>query len=387
MKNLLLASYLSLKEIQRNRGRFLLVGLVIALITLLVLFIAGLGEGLGNGNRQYLSRLDAELIVYLEKSDFLISASRLDRSTSRKVERVDGVKAAGNIATSNTAILLPGNEVLKVSLIGVEIGKPGDPPIVEGKPISSDQAREVVIDRNAVLRSGIKTGDEITVRSVQGTQDEFYTLKVVGIVEGQSYSLVPSIFVSFYTWDRVRPKSEAEIGSPGSTVNVVAVKLENPDEAEVVAQRLEEQLVNIDVADIRTAIQNVPGYSAQQGTIQTQGVFTLLIGVLVIGGFFQIQILQKVPQIGVLKAIGASNGVVGAAAVLQIVMVTIFGVAVGGLLTFLLSLGFPSTVPISFNGLTTAIAVIALLVIGPAGGLVSVFYAVRIEPLKALRLG
>jgi putative ABC transport system permease protein len=387
MKNLLLASYLSLKEIQRNRGRFLLVGLVIALITLLVLFIAGLGEGLGNGNRQYLSRLDAELIVYLEKSDFLISASRLDRSTSRKVERVDGVKAAGNIATSNTAILLPGNEVLKVSLIGVEIGKPGDPPIVEGKPISSDQAREVVIDRNAVLRSGIKTGDEITVRSVQGTQDEFYTLKVVGIVEGQSYSLVPSIFVSFYTWDRVRPKSEAEIGSPGSTVNVVAVKLENPDEAEVVAQRLEEQLVNIDVADIRTAIQNVPGYSAQQGTIQTQGVFTLLIGVLVIGGFFQIQILQKVPQIGVLKAIGASNGVVGAAAVLQIVMVTIFGVAGGGLLTFLLSLGFPSTVPISFNGLTTAIAVIALLVIGPAGGLVSVFYAVRIEPLKALRLG
>jgi putative ABC transport system permease protein len=387
MKNLLLASYLSLKEIQRNRGRFLLVGLVIALITLLVLFIAGLGEGLGNGNRQYLSKLDAELIVYLEKSDFLISASRLDRSTSRKVERVDGVEAAGNIATSNTAILLPGNEVLKVSLIGVEIGKPGDPPVIEGSRISSDQAREVVVDRNAVLRSGIKIGDEITLRSVQGTQDEFYTLKVVGIADGQFYSLVPSIFVSFYTWDRVRPKAEAEIGNPSSTVNVVAVKLENPDEAETITRRLKEQLVNIEVADIRTAIQNVPGYSAQQGTIQTQGVFTLLIGVLVIGGFFQIQILQKVPQIGVLKAIGASNGVVGAAAVLQIVMVTVFGVVVGGLLTFLLSLGFPPTVPISFNGLTTAIAITALLVIGPAGGLVSVFYAVRIEPLKALRLG
>lgn len=387
MKNLLLASYLSLKEIQRNRGRFLLVGLVIALITLLVLFIAGLGEGLGNGNRQYLSKLDADLIVYLEKSDFLISASRLDRSTSRKVERVDGVEAAGNVAVSNTAILLPGNEVLKVSLLGVEIGKPGDPKVIEGRAISSDQAREVVVDQNAVLRSGIKIGDEITLRSVQGTQDEFYTLKVVGIVDGQFYSLVPSIFVSYYTWDRVRPKSDAEVGNPGSTVNVVVVRLENPDEAEAVAQRLKEQLVNIEVADIRTAIQNVPGYSAQQGTIQTQGVFTLLIGVLVIGGFFQIQILQKVPQIGVLKAIGASNGVVGAAAVLQIVMVTVFGVAVGGLLTFLLSLGFPPTVPISFNGLTTAIAITALLVIGPAGGLVSVFYAVRIEPLKALRLG
>jgi ABC-type antimicrobial peptide transport system permease subunit len=116
-------------------------------------------------------------------------------------------------------------------------------------------------------------------------------------------------------------------------------------------------------------------------------VFTLLIGVLVIGGFFQIQILQKVPQIGVLKAIGSSNGVVGAAAVIQIMMVTLFGVAVGGLLTYLLSLFFPPTVPIAFNGTTSAIAIAALLLIGPAGGMVSVLYAVRIEPLKALRLG
>ncbi len=387
MKSLLLATYLSYKEIQRNRGRFLLVGLVIALITLLVLFIAGLGEGLGSGNKQYLSRLDADLIVYRAKSDFVIPTSRLDRSTVRKVERVEGVDAAGGIATASTAILLPGNEVLKVSLLGVELGKPGDPPVVEGRPISSDQAREVVVDRNTVLRSGIQVGDEITIRSVQGTEDEFYTLQVVGITEGQSYSLVPSIFTSFQTWDKVRPKAAAEVNLPSSTVNVVAVKLDDPEQTEAVSQQIEADVADVEVATVTRAIQNVPGYSAQQGTINTQGVFTLLIGVLVIGGFFQIQILQKVPQIGVLKAIGSSNGVVGAAAVIQIMMITIFGVGVGGLLTYLLSLFFPPTVPIAFNGVTSAIAIAALLLIGPAGGLVSVIYAVRIEPLKALRLG
>ena len=52
MKNCFLATYLAVKEVIRNRGRFLLVALVIALITLLVLFIAALGEGLANGNRQ-----------------------------------------------------------------------------------------------------------------------------------------------------------------------------------------------------------------------------------------------------------------------------------------------------------------------------------------------
>ena len=130
----------------------------------------------------------------------------------------------------------------------------------------------------------------------------------------------------------------------------------------------------------------MPGYSAQQSTLNTQGGFTLFIGILVIGGFFQIQILQKVSQIGVLKAIGTSTRVVAWAAIIQIVVITAVGVAIGGLLTFLFSLFFPPTVPIVFNGTTSAIALVALLLIGPAGGLVSIRYAVRIEPLKALGL-
>ncbi len=65
-----ISGYLAVKEVWRNRGRFLLVSLVIGLITLLVLFIAALGEGLGNGNREYISKLDAELVVYQAKSDF-----------------------------------------------------------------------------------------------------------------------------------------------------------------------------------------------------------------------------------------------------------------------------------------------------------------------------
>ena len=43
MRTLTLATFLAIKELTRNLGRFLLVSMVIALITLLVLFIAGLG--------------------------------------------------------------------------------------------------------------------------------------------------------------------------------------------------------------------------------------------------------------------------------------------------------------------------------------------------------
>jgi putative ABC transport system permease protein len=124
MKNMFLAFYLALKEVLRNKGRFLLVSLVIALITLLVLFIAALGEGLANGNRQYVANLDADLVVFLEKSDFQITASRLETNTVRSVRRVDGVADAGPIYTSSAEIVSL-DEPLKVSMLAAEPGVAG----------------------------------------------------------------------------------------------------------------------------------------------------------------------------------------------------------------------------------------------------------------------
>ena len=386
MKNIFLATYLAIKEVLRNKGRFLLVALVIALITLLVLFIAALGEGLANGNRQYVANLDAQLVVFLEKSDYSIASSRLETNTVKAVRRVDGVADAGAIYTSSTEIVSL-EEPLKVSMLGAEPGRPGMPPILEGREFRGGEAREAVMDRNVALRSDIQIGDTIQIRSTQGTEDEFFDLKIVGLVEGQSYFFQPTIFVPAATWEKIRPQSESDLTSDTPYPNIIAVKLTDPSQVEAMSATLAEKVSNIEVASIETTINNIPGYSAQQGTVQTQGVFTLLIGILVIGGFFQIQILQKVPQIGVLKAIGSSNGVVGLSAVIQIIFVTALGVGIGGGMTYLFSLGFPPTIPLVFNGTRSLIAIALLLAIGPLGGMVSIVYAVRIEPLKALRLG
>lgn len=388
MKDVLgISAYLAIKEVWRNRGRFLLVALVIALITLLVLFIAALGEGLGNGNREYLSKLDAELIAFQAKSDLLIQSSRLDRSRLAAIQRVDGVQDAGMLGAANGNILLGDqDEPLKVALLGVEPGRTGEPSVVSGRQLGTKLADEAVIDRNTALRSGLQVGDTLNLRVTQGTQDEFYKLRVVGLADGQQYSLQPAIFVPFFTWERIRPKSEAEFSNDDPVGNIVLVKLEQGAQVEDVRQRLVSQVNNIEVATVGETIQALPGYSAQQSTLNTQGGFTLFIGLLVIGGFFQIQILQKIAQIGVLKAIGTTNTIVAAAFIIQIFLITLIGVVIGGLLTFLFSLTFPPTIPIVFNGRTSAIALVALMLIGPLGGLVSVRYAVRIEPLKALGL-
>jgi putative ABC transport system permease protein len=386
MKSFFLATYLAIKEVIRNRGRFFLVALVIALITVLVLFIAALGEGLANANRQYISNIDGQLIVFLEKSDYNISSSRLEPTVIKSIRRVEGVAEAGPIYTSTTEIVsLP--QKLKITMIGAEAEKPGMPTLIEGRYFRSGEAREAVMDMSVAERANLKIGDEIEVRSTQGTKDQFYTLKIVGLVAKQAYFFQPTIFVPAATWELVRPQPESDLNSDTPFPNIIAVKLKDPAQVEQMKKSLVEQVPNIEVADIETTISNLPGYTAQQGTVQTQGAFTLLIGILVIGGFFQIQILQKVPQIGVLKAIGASNSVVGLSAVIQIIIVTALGVGIGAGLNYLFSLGLPPAIPLAFNGQRSLIAIALLLFIGPFGGMVSIVYAIRIEPLKALRLG
>ncbi|GAB4541253.1 MAG: ABC transporter permease [Anaerolineae bacterium] len=384
-----LPPYLAIREVWRNKGRFLLVSLVIALITTLVLFIAGLAEGLGAGNIEYIDKLNAELVLFQEGVDLSTSASQISRSRLNEIRRVEGVKDAGLIGFSSASIVFENNdeEPLDISLIGVEAGRPGEPPVLQGRGLKGKSANEVVIDRNVALRTGLEVGDQVTIKSIQGTDEEFYTLAVVGISDGRQYFIRPSLFVPYLTWDRIRPKGFVD-GSDQSELifNIAAVKLDNPDDLEAMAGRLESQVSKIEAVDRKTAYEATPGYSAQQSTLNTIRIFTLLIGVLVIGGFFQIQTLQKVAQIGMLKAIGASTSAIAAAFVVQIIYITLLGVALGSAGTLALSLSFPVTVPIVFTRESILLAVGSLVIIGPLGGLVSLVYLLRIEPLTALGL-
>jgi putative ABC transport system permease protein len=381
-----MALYLASKEVWRNRGRFFLFSLVISLITTLVLFIAGLAEGLASANKEYLSKLDAELVVFQKNVDTSIAASRIGRSRLNSIRRVEGVEAIGSIGFSTGALVFPDQPKLNVSLIGIEPGQPGEPLLLAGQSLQTSRANEAIIDENIASRAGVSVGDTLSITTIQGTEEKVFNVIVIGKTEGQQYLFAPSIFLPYRTWDTIRPQGAETAGLVEIVSNIVAVRVADPTQGQVVADRIMASVDSVEVTDIPTAIESLPGYAAQQSTLNTQQVFTLLIGVLVVGGFFQIQLLQKIPQIGVLKAIGTSNLTVAAAVVMQIILVTTFGVLMGGLVTAGLAFGLPGNVPIQFSGSSVALAVGLLLAIGPLGGLVSVLRAVTVEPLLALGL-
>lgn len=387
-----MAVYLAAKEMWRLKGRFLLIAAVIALITTLVLFVAALAEGLGSGNREYIEKLNADLIAYKANVDLSVQTSRLDRPTAQDIRRAPGVQDVGQISASSASVVLPqapgsttATKNIGVSILGVEPGRPGEPPVLQGRQLSDLSAREALLDRNTALRTNLKVGDTLTLKTIQGTKEEYYDVRIVGITDGRSFFLQPSVILPHLTWERIRP-GVVNLNRTQMVSNIVAIRLTVSVDAQTMAQRIAQQVKDVQVVDLKTAYSATPGYKEQQNTLDTQRYFALVIGILVVGGFFQIQTLQKVPQIGMLKAIGASNLTVALAALAQIVLVTILGVGIGTILSLGLSLTFPPTLPIVFTGSAVIAAVASLLVIGPLGGLVSVRYALQVEPLRAIGL-
>jgi putative ABC transport system permease protein len=376
--------YLSFKEIWRNKGRFFLFSLVIALITFLVLFIAALGEGLASANKEYLDNLNAQLLVFQENVDYSTLESRLEYNMIKNIRRLPGVADVGAIGFSNTTVILPEAGNLDVSLIGVEAEKPGSPAAINGEAIRTRRAKVVVIDSFVAEAARLGVGDQLTVKSTQGTDEKLYNLSIIGISESQKYFFQSSIFVPLQVWEDIRPQAIANPGNEPLIPNVMAVRLDDPGAIKPMTALLESRITDVDVTDIKTAYQASPGYAQQQGTLNTMKGFTFLIGVLVIGGFFQIQTLQKIPQIGMLKAIGTSNHTVAVAAVTQIILVTFTGVLIGSMVALGMAIGLPATVPIVFKGTSIVIAILALMLIGPVGGMVSVRLALKVEPLTAL---
>jgi putative ABC transport system permease protein len=382
--------YLATKEMLRNKVRYAVVILTVALITLLVLFTAALGDGLALTGKEYIENIDAELILFQDDVDVSIPASQLNRARLNNIRRVAGVGDVGPIGFAMASILLEGDgtrDKLDVSLIGVEPGKPGAPPVFEGVELHSTRANEVLLDQHVLDRADIPIGSSIDLKVVQGAEEEVYSLKVIGYTQGQHYFFLPGIFVPLRTWERIRPRPDLDETDADITFNIAAVKLENPDTWPEMIDFIERNVDGVQLTDPVTTYQATQGFTEMQSIIDTQQRFVVLIIMLVIGSFFQIQTLQKVAQIGMLKIIGASNWVVATTLLVQVMLTTVIGVLLGGLAVWAIAVSLPPGIPAVFDGTKVAVAAITLLVSGPVAGLVALRTVLKVEPLTAIGLG
>jgi putative ABC transport system permease protein len=129
---------------------------------------------------------------------------------------------------------------------------------------------------------------------------------------------------------------------------------------------------------------SIPGVRPQQNTANAIQGFGLIIGSTVIGVFFYVLTIQKVAQIGLLKAIGASSWFVFQQLLLQVLVISTAGFLVALPLTALTVNVLSSSVPLLIEPRKIVIAVVLLLVTAIVGVLFSGRKISTVDPLIAL---
>ncbi|WP_215112789.1 ABC transporter permease [Exiguobacterium sp. s63] len=288
------------KEMWRQKRKFSMLFVITLLIVMLTTLITGLADGLAYDNGSALHELNATTYRLDPDSEGQLTRSFIEvtKDTSKETMSVrpltvtiDGKKE------EVTLFALP-----KDSNIG---------------PVSPLRKGEVVFDPS--LSENLRPGDPLIDFASN------YRFTIAGESLGR-YSHGPVMYTTNETWfdylnhSEQRPYVSAEIGTE-STVS----------DALVMSQQ--------------DLIESVPGYSAEQSTFTMMRAFLLVIGTFILTAFFYLFTLQKLPELGILKAIGLSPRVIGRALLFQVIVIVSAAVATSIGIMYIVDALIPSTLP------------------------------------------
>ena len=358
--------FLAWRDLVRSWRRFLLVGLVVALVAVLSTVLVGLANGLVTQGISGLRALPLDHLAFQTHSEAVFSRSTLNQQTLSVWQRAPGVKASPVGVSFVNAAGISGEQSLDLALFGV----PADSFLVE----RADARQALSGAPGLVLTSdlegkGVKIGDRYRL----GGSD--VVLPVLGFTYGGFYGHVAIAFTSLRTWQSITYGSDAR-------GRYSAIALQVPKGTDVVAL---DRAAGTEVKTKVQAYQGAPGFSGESQSMTLIRGFLLAISALIVGAFFTVLTVQRTRQIGLLKALGASGGYVvrdalGQIAVL-VVIATVVGAAVGAGITALLQ-GGAAPIELTLRGVLVSSGL--LVVTGILGSCVALRRIAKVEPIIAL---
>lgn len=361
--------FLALREIRHSKLRFTLITGVIVMVSSLVFILAGLANGLSAGNKEAIVSMPIDAFVIGAGSDYLLDRSAVSADDAETIADLQGIDRAEPIGVSSANVKKTGSsEILGASFFGLTPDGMIQPPIEKGESWQG-QDRGVVIDET-LTRNGVNVGDTIV------TEPGGDELKVVGMTSNQSYRLGPTIFMSLELWQEVQPKQEGTVPNAVSAILVkgdrVAIEV-IPDSVESTMIATKSQIIN-----------NIPGESAQNGTLLLIQVFLVVIAAGIIASFFYIMTLQKMPELGVMKAIGTETSYLARNMIAQVFLLAAVGVLLGISVADTIALLIGTAVPYSISGQRMLVFGSLLLLVAVGGTALSLVRIARVDPLDAI---
>ena len=380
--------FLALRELRFARGRFALMGLVIALIAVLMVMLSGLSAGLVNDGVSGLKAMPVTAFAFDEgtKQDNAFSRSVVEAEQVAPWREHPQVAAAEPMGVSIVNAETGSGEQVDLTLFGVEPESFLAPPVSAGQGLAEPAG--IVVSETV---EGLELGTIVTLDRI-GTE-----LEVVGFTDGQAtFGHVDVAYLPLQTWQLIAA-GEAPAGSAPTADELAALDF---DEYSVIGLLGEagsplaggdaETLAAGDAAaetttmSLEESFNASPGYQAETLTLSMIQWFLYAIGALVVGAFFTVWTIQRSHELAVLRAMGASaryllrDGLTQAA-ILLLVFTAVgvgIGVGLGGLM--------PEGMPFALEAPAIAVASALTILLGLLGAAVAVLRVTRIEPITAL---
>lgn len=359
-----------LREIWRRKAQFALIVLIVTLISYLVLMINGLGVGLNRLAGSALQNFDADAIAYSDKAGLSVIRSELSEETIAEVRSQADVRDAAPIGYLAASYEQKDGDSESVALMGFDPGTIAEPRVTSGEPLDAGDGDAVLVDKLFLKDSGLKIGDTVSI-DLRLSIREF---RIAGEVDEGAFFFQPTAFMLRSTWQ------ELKYGG-----------IDEPPAASIILLKGDDlpgrQYAGVEVVSKSEAFANIEGVQGQQSTVTSLRVFGYGIGALVIAAFFYVLTLQKVGQIGVLKAIGASSFFVFRQILTQVVVVSLIGLAVSVPLAYGTASALetaPDPVPVAFTTGTFVVTAALFMVTAVVGSLLSGRQVLQTDPIIAL---
>jgi putative ABC transport system permease protein len=347
---------LALEELQYRRGQFALITLIVTMIAYLVVMMGALGAGLLDLAGSAVKNLDADVLVFRAKANLSLQQSEITQPSVDAVKSAPGVGEIGRLGyVSVQPVAKP--EDGPAAFIGYEPGTISAPKVRSGRGIEQGERGVVLADKRYLETRGASVGDVVQVL----TRGKTTELTIVGSVDEGSF------FFQAPLWGNIDDWQELKYGAGSSDLPVATLLMVKGSDG--LRTSLPQSIDGIEVATPNQVFENIPGVSAQRSTANSIQGFGLVIGALVIGAFFYVLTLQKIGQIGVLKALGASSWFIFQQLMVQVIAVTVIGLALAVPVALLTVRILPGNVPLLLEqrGIIISMALIlAMAIVGVA---------------------
>ena len=349
--------FVAWRDLRFARGRFALIGTVVALISVLVGFLSGLTGGLAQQNVSGVLNLGADRIVLgpsVAGATPTFADSSVAHAQQKEWKDSSGVTSAIPFGLSQTRAQTDADRTA-VAIFATTPGERGAPTAAGAITLSAPAA--------TALQAAV--GDTVTIADTP--------YHVAGIRGDEWYSHTPVVWLTLADWQA----QQSKVGGGADAVTALLVS----GDADWSALDAEAGTVSTSTLGSLTLL---PAFRSEIGSLLL--IVALLFGIsaLVIGAFFTVWTMQRRGDVAILKALGATTGALVRDALGQALVVLIAGTALGTGIVVAAGIAVSGSLPFLLSPWTTVAPAILMVVVGVIGAAFALRTVTTSDPLTAL---